>query len=75
MNYNEIIAKEKLELKGILMEMDKIKEEIAQLNSKGEMLTLRANEKQARIDFAKELMKKEEKVETVKEDDNNGQDS
>jgi hypothetical protein len=75
MNYNEIIAKEELELKGILMEMDKIKEEIAQLNLKGEMLTLRANEKQARIDFAKELMKKEEKVETVKEDDNNGQDS
>jgi hypothetical protein len=75
MNYNEIIAKEELELKGILMEMDKIKKEIAQLNSKGEMLTLRANEKQARIDFAKELMKKEEKVETVKEDDNNGQDS
>ncbi len=75
MNYNEIIAKEELELKGILMEMDKIKDEIAQLNSKGKMLTLRANEKQARIDFAKELMKKEEKVETVKEDDNNVQDS
>ena len=75
MNYNEIIAKEELELKGILNEMEKIKAEIAQLNLKGEMLTLRANEKQARIDFAKELMKKEEKVETVKEDDNNGQDS
>lgn len=75
MNYNEIIAKEELELKGILNEMEKIKAEIAQLNLKGEMLTLRANEKQARIDFAKELMKKEEKVETVKEDDNDGQDS
>jgi hypothetical protein len=37
MNYNEIIAKEELELKGILMEMDKIKKEIAQLNSKGEI--------------------------------------
>jgi len=75
MNYNEIISTEEIELKGILNEMEKIKAEIAQLNSKGEMLTLRANEKQARIDFAKELMKKEEKVETVKEDDNNGQDS
>lgn len=74
MNYNEIIAKEELELKNILNEMEYIKAEIEQLNSKGQLLTLRANEKQARIYFAKELMAKEDQEEQVKEDDN-GQDS